>query len=237
MRLDIYLTETELASSRSKAAVLIKNGAVRVNGAVVTKSSLDVTDTAVVEITKPLRYVGRGGYKLETLVNSCQLRFDGLICVDIGASTGGFTDCLLQHGAAKVYAVDVGHGQLDKTLKADTRVISLENTDIRGLLLPQLCDFAVCDLSFISLTKVIADIKPLIKTGGRLAALIKPQFEVGRVKLKHGVLKDERVITKVVNETAAFTEAQGFKRLALIKSAITGGDGNTEYISLYENLP
>ena len=231
-RLDVYLTSRGLVKSRTAAQSLIKGGGVSVNGAVCTKPSLEVSDGDSVEIIgEQLRYVGRGGLKLEGAVNAFSLALSGLVCLDIGASTGGFTDCMLQNGAARVYAVDVGREQLDEKLRRDSRVISMEQTDIRGCTLPEEVDFVGTDVSFISLKQILPHIFRLLKSGGRAVVLIKPQFEAGRKALsKKGVVRDERVRRAVVEDITAFAVMSGFSVEGTVTSPIHGGDGNVEYL-------
>ncbi len=232
MRLDIYLTENSLAKSRTAAQSLIKSGGVSVNGRVCTKPSCEVADADSVEITgEQLRYVGRGGVKLEGAIDAFSLQLSGLICLDIGASTGGFTDCMLQNGAVKVYAVDVGRDQLDEKLRKDSRVISMEQTDIRSCTLPEEVSFIGTDVSFISLKQILPHILRLLKSGGRAVVLIKPQFEAGRKALsKKGIVKDEKVRRAVVENIRQFAEMSGFIIEGIADSPIHGGDGNAEYL-------
>ena len=234
MRLDLYLTENALAKSRTSAQALIKSGGVSVNGKECTKPALEVTDADCIEITgEQLRYVGRGGLKLEGAVNAFSLELKGLVCLDIGASTGGFTDCMLQYGAEKVYAVDVGRDQLDEKLRADSRVISMEQTDIRSCTLPELVDFVGTDVSFISLKQIFPHILRLLKSGGKAVVLIKPQFEAGRKALtKKGIVKDEKVRKAVVEDIREFAQMSGFIVESIADSPIHGGDGNIEYLML-----
>lgn len=231
MRLDVYLAEKKLCKSRTASQSLIKSSGVRVNGIVCTKSSQDVTDADKVEITgEQLRYVSRGGLKLESALDRFHLDITGMECVDIGSSTGGFTDCMLQNGAARVYAVDVGTDQLADSLRADERVISMEKTDIRTAELPQV-DFIGTDVSFISLRLILPHIFRLLKYGGAAVTLIKPQFEAGKACLgKNGVVRDERVRQRVCREIASFAEECGFDIVGTAESPITGGDGNVEYL-------
>lgn len=231
MRLDTYLAENNLCKSRTAAQSLIRSGGVSVNGKPCLKPSAEVGEGDTVEVTgEQLRYVGRGGLKLEAALERFGLDITGAECVDIGSSTGGFTDCMLQHGAAKVWAVDVGRDQLDGKLRSDTRVVSMEQTDIRDAELPQV-DFIGTDVSFISLRLILPHIFRLLKSGGRAVALIKPQFEAGRSNLsKKGIVRDEKVRLKVRDEIAAFAEECGLTVVGTEVSPITGGDGNTEYL-------
>ncbi len=233
MRLDIYLAENNLCKSRTAARELIKSGGVSLNGRVCTKPSQEVLPDDEAEITgERLRYAGRGGLKLEAALERFGLDIAGMECIDIGASTGGFTDCMLQHGAARVYAVDVGTDQLADFLRADSRVVSMERTDIRTAELPQ-ADFIGADVSFISLKLILPHIFRLLKPGGRAAALIKPQFEAGRSHLnKKGIVRDEKVRLKIRDELAEFAEGCGFEVLGTSQSPISGGDGNIEYLML-----
>ncbi len=231
MRVDIALKE-RFEISRQKAKELIEAGKVTVNGKTVAKPSLDVedTDTLVIEKTDILKYVGRGGLKLEKALDSFNIDPLGLTCLDIGASTGGFTDCLLQRGAAKVYALDVGTSQLADSLKSDSRVISMENTDIRDANLEKV-DFICMDVSFISVTKVLNKVSELLKDDGSAVILIKPQFEAGRESLnKKGIVKNYKIHKKVIREVMAFAQGCGLKVRGLTFSPVKGGDGNTEYL-------
>lgn len=235
MRLDVYLAENKLCKSRAAAQELIKSGGVSVNGAAAEKNSLDVTDADEVTLdeAKLLRYVGRGGLKLERALGLWELPLSGKICLDIGASTGGFTDCMLQNGAARVYAVDVGSAQLAEKLRSDSRVISLENTDIRGFELPAgvQAEFVGADVSFISLKLILPHAYRLLKDGGAAVVLIKPQFEAGKNALnKKGVVTNEKVRERCVRVIEKFAEQCGFVVVGTEKSPITGGDGNIEYL-------
>ena len=236
MRLDQYLAEKGLCKSRTAAQSLIKSGGVTVNGTPCTKSSADVSETdAVAIIGEQLKYVGRGGLKLEGAVNAFGIELSALCCLDIGSSTGGFTDCMLQNGAAKVYAVDVGTDQLDEKLRADDRVIVMEQTDIRTAQLLEQVDFVGTDVSFISLKQVIPHINRLLRSGGRAVALIKPQFEAGRQALnKKGIVKDEKIRRRVVEDITEFAVQCGFTVIGVTDSPVQGGDGNTEYLMYIE---
>lgn len=234
MRLDVYLTENGLCKSRAAAQSLIKSGGVTVNGKTSVKNSLEVSETDDVAVTggQP-RYVGRGGLKLEMALELWRIELGGKLCVDIGASTGGFTDCMLQNGAERVFAVDVGRGQLDESLRADSRVISLEQTDIRDFSLPEgtPADFIGADVSFISLKLILPHIYRLLKESGAAVALIKPQFEAGRQNLsKRGVVRDEKLRARIVSEITGYAKQCGFEITGTAQSPITGGDGNVEYL-------
>ncbi len=243
-RLDLILAEKGLAKSRTAAQALIKEGSVTVNGRTVSKPSEIFDDEsgvfAVAEDSALTKYVGRGGLKLETAVKHFGIDLNGAVCLDIGASTGGFTDCMLRYGAARVYAVDVGTSQLDPKLRSDSRVISLENLDIREAgedVIPEKVGFISIDVSFISLTLILPVIGKFAAPGARCAALVKPQFELGRQRIgKSGVVKDPKLREKVKNETAAFAESLGYKVAGVIPSGIAGGDGNIEYM-MYFTIP
>ena len=223
-----------IVKSRTLAQQLIKEGSVAVNGNIVSKPSFYVSAEDEIEIIGELpRYVGRGGLKLEKAVDLFKIRLKDLTCIDVGASTGGFTDCMLQNGAKLVYAVDVGQDQLDESLKNDSRVISLENLDVRqaASYINEKADFVSVDVSFISLKQVLPAVKELVKTGGKVIALIKPQFEVGKSGVgKRGVVKDSNLRNKAFEEIKSFASALGFKVNGLTESPIKGGDGNIEYL-------
>lgn len=238
MRLDVYLTENGLCKSRTAAQSLIKSGGVSVNGKPCEKPSYEVADSDSVEVTgEQLRYVGRGGLKLEGALKAFDLDISGMTCLDIGSSTGGFTDCMLQNGAARVYAVDVGTDQLDGKLRADSRVAVMEQTDIRTAQLPEMVDFVGTDVSFISLKAVIPHIDRLLKSGGRAVALIKPQFEAGRSALnKKGIVKEEKTRRRVVEDITEFAQQCGFAVVGIADSPIHGGDGNIEYLMCIEKV-
>ena len=233
-RLDTELVKRSLARSRTSAQGLIKDGMVYVNGSQAQKPSCEVNDTDEVTVKGDLpKYVGRGGIKLEKALTEFDITLHGCTCIDVGASTGGFTDCMLQNGAALVYAVDVGSNQLDGKLKNDKRVVSLENTDIRNAAekLPEKADLITIDVSFISLKLVLPAVKKLLKANGIIIALIKPQFEVGKTGLgKHGVVKDEKLRKQAVDGIRLFSSDLGFTVNGVITSPITGGEGNIEYL-------
>ena len=241
MRLDVYLTEKGHCKSRAAAQSLIAVGGVRVNGVLAQKNSQEVSDADTVELVeiKLPKYVGRGGVKLEHALTMWGIDLVGLTCLDIGASTGGFTDCMLQSGAARVFAVDVGSGQLAEKLRGDSRVISLEQTDIRdfsfGNYATDGADFIGTDVSFISLKLILPHIYRLLKSGGRAVALIKPQLEAGQKNLsKKGVVKSESVRARVVEDIRKFASECGFAVKGVSESPITGGDGNVEYLMYIE---
>lgn len=239
MRLDVYLSNTGLAKSRSRAAQLIDGGFVAVNGKVVTKSSHDVTETDEVKLLgEEHRYVGRGGMKLEGALDRFHLDVRGLICADIGASTGGFTDCLLQRGASHVYAVDSGHGQLDPKLANDSRVTNIEGCNARYLTAEQLsgseserCQCAVSDLSFISQTLVLPAVSGILTADAIYIALIKPQFECGREAVgRGGLVKEKKQHIAAIRRVLDCAVLNGLAPCGIMKSPITGGDGNTEFL-------
>ncbi len=232
MRLDVYLAKNGIAKSRTAAQELIKRGAVVINGRICEKPSEEVSDGVLPQIAgeRP-RYVGRGGIKLECALEHFGISLKNAVCVDIGASTGGFTDCMLQHGAARVYAVDVGKEQLDAVLRADSRVVSMEQTDIRDAQIPEQADFIGTDVSFISLRLILPHIMRLLKYGGTAVTLIKPQFEAGRAALsKKGVVRDEKTRLRTAEEIKSFARECGFGVRAVIESPIRGKEGNIEYL-------
>ncbi len=232
-RLDLYLSDNKIVKSRSVAAKMIKEGKISVNGTVCTRSSLIVSEMDNIEVTGDMpKYVGRGGLKLEKAIVFFGIDLKDKCCIDIGASTGGFTDCMLQSGADKVYAVDVGSDQLDEKLRADSRVVSMEKTDIRNITdeIPSV-DFISIDVSFISLKLVLPSAFRLLCDKGSLVALIKPQFEAGKSNLnKKGIVRDEKVRLKVCEDIKQFSVSCGFESIGLVESPISGGDGNIEYL-------
>lgn len=233
-RLDVELVSRGLARSRERAKEMIKSGSVMVNGKNASKPSLDVSEADVIESCEEELYVGRGALKLEKAAAEFSLDFSGKICIDIGASTGGFTDFMLQNGAAKVFAVDVGHGQLAEQLRLDSRVVNAEGTDIRELTADFFggqADFICTDVSFISLKKIIPKIYELLKENACAAVLIKPQFEAGRSDIgKHGIVKDRRVHQRVLAEIDEFAVLSGLCPEQYTFSPVKGGSGNIEYL-------
>ena len=234
-RLDILLVKRNLAPSREKAKALIMAGSVFVNNQKEDKAGAFFSDDVPIEVRgNTLKYVSRGGLKLEKAMNHFGLDLNGKVCMDIGASTGGFTDCMLQNGAAKVYAVDVGYGQFAWKLRQDERVICMEKTNIRYVTpedIGDLLDFASVDVSFISLTKVLPPAKELLKEDGQMVCLIKPQFEAGREKVgKKGVVRDPAVHLEVIRKVIDFAKETGFSVLHLEYSPIKGPEGNIEYL-------
>jgi len=236
MRLDILITEKKLVKSRSVASDLIKKGLVKVNGEIITKTAKEVLEDTVIEILEQPKYVGRGGLKLEKALEEFQINPEGLIVLDVGSSTGGFTDCLLQKGAKKVYALDVGTDQLDLSLKNDPRVISMEKTDIRDIkTLPDKIDMVVIDVSFISLEMILESVKNLLKTKGKIIALIKPQFETSKTdKNKSGIVKNDELREKVLEKIKNYAAKINLNVLKETDSPILGGSGNKEYLVLME---
>jgi len=234
-RLDVYLFEHALSESREKAKSIIMSGNVYVNNQKADKAGFMVNDTDVVEVRgKQNPYVSRGGLKLHKAMEVFGITLDGKVCMDIGASTGGFTDCMLQNGAVKVFSVDVGYGQLAWKLRCDDRVINMERTNIRNVTQEQIAemlDFASCDVSFISLKHVLPVAKKLLKQGGEMVCLIKPQFEAGREKVgKKGVVRDINVHYEVVQNITELALNEGFYPAGLDYSPIKGPEGNIEYI-------
>ncbi len=241
-RLDILLTEKNLAESREKAKAIIMAGIVYVDNQKCDKPGTVVSSEQTIEVRgKTLPYVSRGGLKLEKAKDVFGLSFDDFICMDTGASTGGFTDLMLQNGAKKVYAVDVGYGQLAWKLRNDDRVVNLERTNIRNVtkeLVPEELDFASADVSFISLYHVIPVVYKLLKDKASAVFLIKPQFEAGREKVgKKGVVRDPEVHIEVIQKIISLTEENGFGVVGLDYSPIKGPEGNIEYlIHLKKNM-
>ncbi len=238
MRADVFLYKNGIAKSRTSAQSLITGG-VLFRGTLIEKPSFDLpddADTSDIEVLNPERYVGRGGLKLEKAIDSFGLDVNGIVAIDLGASTGGFTDCLLQHGASKVYAVDVGHDQLDSRLLQNPKVVNMQGTDARTInpdMFSEPISFICSDLSFISQTKVFSAVYDTLTDNGIFVSLIKPQFEAGHINTKNGVIKDKNIHYKVVNEV--IDKAQTSKLFAeqFTTSPIKGGDGNKEFLVLF----
>lgn len=230
-RADKILAEKGLVASRSQAKSMIENGDVTVNGVVIKKAG-DIIDSESEIIVTSQLFVGRGALKLEKALSEFKIPVAQKVFLDVGASTGGFTEVLLQNGASKVYAIDVGHDQLAQKLRSDPRVINLEGTNIRELNeLPELGDGAVMDLSFISITKVLEAVKKLLKPNANLIVLVKPQFEAGRERLpKDGVIKDPKVQKEVLDEILKFAVESGWNHHKTIDSPIEGKSGNKEFL-------
>ena len=234
-RLDVLLVKRGLAESREKAKAVIMSGIVYVDGQKEDKAGTAFEDGVSVEVRgSALRYVSRGGLKLEKAVDRFGISLEGKVCMDVGASTGGFTDCMLQNGAVKVYAVDVGHGQLDWKLRNDERVVCMEKTNIRyvtGEHVPDRIQFASIDVSFISLTKVLGPVKALLTDDGQVVCLIKPQFEAGREKVgKKGVVRDPVVHLEVLERFLSYAVQADFTVRDVTFSPIKGPEGNIEYL-------
>lgn len=234
-RLDVLLVKRNLVESREKAKAIIMSGNVFVDGQREDKAGSAFADTVEIIVKgAPLKYVSRGGFKLEKAVEQYGVTLSGKICMDVGSSTGGFTDCMLQNGAQKVYAVDVGTNQLVWKLRQDERVISMEQTNIRYLEPSQVqdvMDFISIDVAFISLTKVLLPVRELLKDQGEVVCLIKPQFEAGREKVgKKGVVRDQKVHIEVIEKVIQYAVSIGFRILNLDYSPIKGPEGNIEYL-------
>ena len=234
-RLDVLLVQLGLANSRELAKAYIMAGNVYVDGQKEDKAGTKVAVNADIEVKgSQMKYVSRGGYKLEKAINEFGVELEGKICLDIGASTGGFTDCMLQNGASKVYAIDVGYGQFAWKLRQDERVVCLEKTNVRYVTheqVPDEGDFASIDVSFISLTKVLPAVLGVLGPNGQLVCLIKPQFEAGREKVgKKGVVRDINVHREVIEMIVNYVRAQNLGILALDFSPIKGPEGNIEYL-------
>jgi 23S rRNA (cytidine1920-2'-O)/16S rRNA (cytidine1409-2'-O)-methyltransferase len=234
-RLDILLVNRNLAESREKAKAIIMSGNVFVGGQREDKAGSTFPPDSVIEVKEnPLKYVSRGGLKLEKAIAQYGIGLENKICMDVGSSTGGFTDCMLQNGAVKVYSVDVGTNQLAWKLRQDERVVSMEKTNIRYLAPDQINDeiaFASIDVSFISLTKVLQPVRELLVPEGEIVCLIKPQFEAGREKVgKKGVVRDKKVHEEVILLVSDYAAGIGFNCLDLNFSPIKGPEGNIEYL-------
>lgn len=242
-RLDMIIVQKGLAPSREKAKAMIMSGIVYVNGQKEDKagSTFDEKAAETVEVRgTTLRYVSRGGLKLEKAMQCFDLDLDGKVCMDVGASTGGFTDCMLQNGAAKVFSIDVGRGQLDWKLRNDPRVVCMEKTNMRYVKpedIGEPADFTSIDVSFISLTKILLPVKQCLREGGEVVCLIKPQFEAGRDKVgKKGVVRDTKVHEEVIAMVMDYAASIGFSLLHLDYSPIKGPEGNIEYLLHLKNV-
>lgn len=243
MRIDSFLFENGYFESREKAKKAIEEMRVCVNGITVKKASFDVTenDEILVAPSDKTEYVGRGGLKLEYALDNFRIDVKGKRAIDIGASTGGFTDCLLKRGAMKVYAVDIGHGQLHQSLIDDERVINLEGVNAREMTVSLVedvpCEIAVSDLSFISQKLVIPVARNVLAVGGIYVILIKPQFEAGREHLnRNGIVKNEKIRLKTVSDIIGFTKECGYEFVGSCTSPIEGGSGNTEYLAVFRRV-
>ncbi|RHR36666.1 TlyA family RNA methyltransferase [Eubacterium sp. AF19-12LB] len=234
-RLDVLLVKRGLAESREKAKAIIMSGIVFVDNEREDKAGTFFKDTVNIEVRgKTLKYVSRGGLKLEKAMDKFGVTLDKKICMDVGASTGGFTDCMLQNGAVKVYSVDVGHGQLAWKLVQDERVVCMDKTNIRYVTrddIDDVIEFASIDVSFISLTKVLLPVRELLTDDGEIVCLIKPQFEAGREKVgKKGVVRDKNVHIEVINNVIEYAKSINLKILNLDFSPVKGPEGNIEYL-------
>jgi 23S rRNA (cytidine1920-2'-O)/16S rRNA (cytidine1409-2'-O)-methyltransferase len=231
-RLDIAIQERGIVKSRSKAQDLVKRGLVTVNKKLILKPSTLVEESDEIVVRDIPRFVGRGGEKLEAGLIRWDISVRGMTIADVGSSTGGFTDCLLSRGAKKVYAIDVGTDQLDATLRSDPRVVVMEKTDVRKVILPELVDIAVVDISFISLTLVMSHVARLVRYGGELVVLVKPQFEVGRDEAKKtkGVVSDTKLHTQSIERVKEVSVEAGLIYIDILPSPIEGGDGNKEFL-------
>ena len=234
VRLDQLVVARGLAPSRERARALILAGRVLVGGQPTTKAGTAVDPEATIELAVPDHpYVGRGGLKLAHALDTFRIPVEGRECLDIGASTGGFTDVLLQRGAVRVVALDVGHGQIDWTLRNDPRVVVIEQFNARRLTpgdLPARVDLVVIDVSFISLKQIVPVVPPLVTPGADVVALVKPQFEAGRAEVRKGVIHDPGVHARVIAEVAAAAAGVGLTRMASTPSPITGQKGNVEFL-------
>lgn len=234
-RLDVLITNRALAESRERAKAYIMAGVVYVDGQKEDKPGLKVPVSAQIEVRQKMKYVSRGGYKLEKAMNEFPIVLEGKVCMDVGASTGGFTDCMLQNGAQKVYAIDVGYGQLAWSLRQDERVVCMEKTNMRYVThqeVPDAIMFSSIDVAFISLTKILQSVYDLTKEEvGEVVALIKPQFEAGREQVeKHGVVKNPKVHQQVIHNIWEYAMSIGFEIKGLSFSPIKGPEGNIEYL-------
>ena len=240
-RLDVLLVKRNLAVSREKAKAVIMAGEVYVDGQKEDKAGSMFQDSVHIEVRgNTLPYVSRGGLKLEKAMTHFGVSLEGKVCLDVGASTGGFTDCMLQNGAKRVYAIDVGHGQLDWKLRNDPRVVCMEKTNIRYVVpddIGEQADFSSIDVSFISLTKVLLPVRELLGEGGEIVCLIKPQFEAGREKVgKKGVVRDPAVHLEVIEKIVDYAKSISFEILNLEFSPIKGPEGNIEYLLYLRRL-
>ena len=233
VRVDELLVARGLAPSRSQAQRLVMAGQVRADGQIVPKPSSELDESSQLTVTQRPRFVSRGGEKLVHALESLPIQAEGKICADVGASTGGFTDCLLQYGAAKVYAIDVGRGQLEWSLRQDERVVVMERQNARHVeALPEPIDLVTIDASFISLKLLLPVVKNWLAPGGQVIALVKPQFEAGRAEADRGrgVITDPAVHQRVLSEVLPFADAQGFIVRGLLRSPIMGPKGNVEFL-------
>jgi 23S rRNA (cytidine1920-2'-O)/16S rRNA (cytidine1409-2'-O)-methyltransferase len=233
-RLDVLVHERGFSASRSRAQALIRAGLVNVDGQRMDKPGMSVPRSAIIEVKQRLPFVGRGGLKMKAALEAFDVDPSGLACIDVGASTGGFTDCLLQNHARIVYAVDVGRAQLDWKLRNDPRVVSMERTDIRGLpALPEPMDLAVVDVAFISLLRVLPSLQRHLRPSGRIIALVKPQFEVGRERVgRGGIVRDPALRREVLESVLTWAAGEGWMLRGVCDSPISGQGGNREFLVL-----
>jgi 23S rRNA (cytidine1920-2'-O)/16S rRNA (cytidine1409-2'-O)-methyltransferase len=233
-RIDLLLVQQDLISSRAKAQRLIMAGEVYVNGERIEKPGTRVPIDVELSIAERLRYVGRGGLKLEAALDAFQVSVQGIVAADVGASTGGFTDCLLQRGAARVYSIDVGYGQLAWSIRQDDRVIVMERTNARHLeRLPERIELATIDVSFISLKLILPRVRDWLLPEGKAVSLIKPQFEAGRKEVgKGGIVRDPQVHRRVLRHTLEWAQNHNLFPIGLVRSPITGSSGNVEFLAL-----
>lgn len=237
MRLDVFLVQNNYYSSREKASDAIKKGIVLVDGKIILKPSFDITDEKIAITEELLPYVSWGGMKLKRAIDYFQLDFKDKVILDIGSSTGGFTDCALQHGARLVYAVDVGSNQLADKLRYDLKVKVYEQTNITDFMVNERFDYLVMDVSFVSITKIIPTLLRYLDDNNYLVCLFKPQFEVGKIKMKNGVIKDPKVHKEVVNMLINFIHSIGLFVNDLTYSTQKGKMGNIEYLALVSKNP
>jgi len=238
-RLDHLLVKQQFAQSRDVAVRMILAGEVRVNGVVIDKPAKAIPEDAIIELAvRQTRFVSRGGDKLAAALEASSIDPQGLTCLDVGCSTGGFTDCLLQRGAARVYAVDVGYGQFDWRLRQDPRVVLIERTNIRTIArstIPEPIALAVIDVSFISLTKVLPAVLPFLSSGARVITLVKPQFEVGKGQVgRGGIVRDETRRQEALQRTLRFAADTGLRALKTLDSPLKGKKGNLEILAIFE---
>jgi len=236
-RLDILLVEKGMAETRTKAQALILSGKVRIADKIIDKCGTMVDENSNIIITEEMPFVSRGGIKLDYAINEFNLRIEGKVALDIGASTGGFTDCLLKRGAKKVYAIDVGHNQFDPKLRKDTRIILIEKFNARYIskeIIPEKIDIITIDVSFISIKKILPALKN-IDFFGYIIALIKPEFEAERKYIKKGIVKDEKVHSAILEDIISYSKSLGFNYHGYCKSPIKGAKGNVEYFILLTN--
>lgn len=233
-RIDVLLVERGLAESREKAQALIMAGEVYVDDVAAIKPSAQVEEDSAIRLREKLPFVGRGGVKLAHALAEFKIDVTSLVAADVGASTGGFTDCLLQHGASKVYAIDVGYGQIDYRLRTDPRVVVIDRTNARyPLPVPEQTDIAAIDVSFISLEKIVPNVADITKRGGKIICLVKPQFEAGKSMVeKGGLVKDPAVHAGVLGKFISWSINKGYRIVGLTPSPIYGSSGNREFFVL-----